>query len=262
MLRNLLFIVGFVGLASACFGQDRPPDLVAIKAAAEAGDAKAQFEYGNAIPSTRTAEQLDWFYRSARAGYGPAEEALGSHFSTPLVLDRQKNLANMRESARWSSRAAYHGFSSAQFRIAQFYQRGEVLPKDRVAAYLWMRIAVADNRGSFGMIHKGYLDQLITEMTSSEISEAENRFRIFRPQVAAGLNPVEADLFFAQVQLGSIYTVNGVHQAVVNNIRFSQGETKALNLAGDSVRVVCLGIEGSSVLLGIADTPYTRWVKR
>jgi Sel1 repeat len=260
MLRKLLFVVGVLGLASAGLGQGQPPDLVAIKAAAEAGDAKAQYEYGKAVPSTRTAERLDWFYRSARAGYGPAEEELGSYFLSGLVGDKQKNLANRRESVRWSSRAACHGFSSAQFRIAQFYQRGEVLPKDRVTAYIWMRIANANS--TFGMLYKAYVDQLITEMTSAEIAEAEQKLQEFHPQAAAGLNSIDVDLFFAQVQLGSIYTVNGVHQAVVNNVRFSQGESKALNLAGDSVRVVCLSIEGSSVLLGIADTPYTRWVKR
>lgn len=260
MLRESLLVVSVVGLASACFGQSGTPDLVAIRAAAEAGDAKAQYEYGKAIPYGRTDEQLDWFYRSARAGYGPAEEELGSYFSNGLVGDKKKNLANRRESARWSSRAAYQGIASAQFRIARFYQSGEVLPKDRVAAYFWMR--TANSNSTFGLGYKGFVDRLITEMSSAEIAEAESRLRSFSPQAAAGLNPIEADLFFAEVQIGPIFTINGVHQATVNNIRFIQGETKALYLGGDSIRVVCLNIQGSSVLLGIANTAYARWVKR
>jgi hypothetical protein len=263
MLKISLFVAGTaVGLASACFGQSRPPDLVAIRAAAEAGDPRAQYEYGKAVPYDRKADRLDWFLRSARAGYGPAEEELGSYFSTALDGDKQKRMTNQRESVRWSSRAAYHGISSAQFRIAQFYQRGEVLPKNRVAAYLWMRIADSNSNRPVGMAHKVYLDKLITEMSSGEIADAEARLKTFNLKTDSTLNPVEVDLLFGQFQLGAIYVVNGVRQVVVNNVRFSQGETKDLVLAGETVRVTCLNTEEKSILLGIAHTPYSRWLKR
>jgi hypothetical protein len=263
MLKISLFVAGAaVGLASACFGQSRPPDLVAIRAAAEAGDPRAQYEYGKAIPFNRTAERLDWFFRSARAGYGPAEEELGSYFSTTFEGDKQKRMANQRESVRWSSRAAYHGISSAQFRIAQFYQRGEVLPKDRVAAYIWMRLAISNTNSLFNLVNKAELNRLITEMSSTEIAEAEARLKRFSLKTDSKLNPIEVDLLFGQIQLGAVYVVNSVRQVVVNNIRFIQGETKDLVLAGERVPVSCLSIEEKSVLLGFAHTPYTRWLKR
>ena len=262
MLRISLFVVGTaVGLASACFGQNRPPNLVAIRAAAEAGDPKAQYEYGQAIPLDRKVERMEWILRSARAGYAPAQEELGDLYASPFFdPDRKNRPANLRESVRWSSRAAYQGIPSAQFRIAGFYQRGEVLPKDRVVAYVWMR--TANSNRLFGPSRKSYLDRLITEMSSVEITEAEDRLKTFTLQTDSKLNPVEVDLLFAQCQLGAIYVVNGVRQVVVNKVRFSQGETKDLVLAGEPISVTCVSIEEKSVLLGIAHTPYTRRLKR
>jgi hypothetical protein len=87
-------------------------------------------------------------------------------------------------------------------------------------------------------------------MFSAELVEAENGLKTFKPQAASGLNPIEADLFFSPVQLGAIYVVNGIRHAVVNTIRFNQNETKDLNLAGDSVRVACLNLQGGAYSWG------------
>ena len=248
-----------VALASVGLSQDRPPDLVAIKAAAEAGDPKAQFEYGQAIPFGRKAEQIEWFLRSARAGYAPAQDALGNYFST-YVSDKQRYAANLRESVHWSSRAAYQGVMWSQARIAAFYRDGGVLPKDRVAAYVWFRVANLSSPSQ--ILYRGDIDRLITEMSMTEIAEAESRLKAFRLGLYSGLNPVEADMIFAELKIGAIYVVNGVKQVVLGNTRFNQGETKELNLSGESVRITCLSIEGTSALVAIGSTPYTRWLQR
>ena len=229
MQRRWLILLLGLGIGVMGRGQESPPDLAKIKAAAEAGDAKAQ-------------------------------ETLGSYYATQPAADPQKHAANLQESVRWSSRAAYQGVPSAQFRIAGFYQHGEVLPKDRVAAYVWMR--TANSNRLFGPSHKSSLDRLITEMSSVEITEAEDRLKTFTLQTDSKLNPVEVDLLFAQCQLGATYVMNGVRQVVVNKVRFSQGETKDLVLAGEPISILCVSIEEKSVLLGIARTPYTRRLKR
>ena len=210
-------------------GQESPPDLAKIKAAAEAGDAKAQ-------------------------------ETLGSYYATQPAADPQKHAANLQESVRWSSRAAYQGIYTAQLRIAQFYRKGEGLPKDRVAAYLWMRMGI--NNSPLAIIYKSNLDQLTKEMSPAEIAEAENRLKAFELKTASKLNPIEAELLFAQLQLGAPAVVNEARQAVVNNVSFTQGETKELKLGGESVRIVCFSIDEKSVLVGIAGTPYIHWLKR
>ena len=260
MQRRWLILLLGLGIGVMGRGQESPPDLAKIKAAAEAGDAKAQYEYGKAVPASRVAERLDWFYRSARAGFAPAQEALGSYFATEPVSDPQKRAANLHESVRWSSRAAYQGIYTAQLRIAQFYRKGEVLPKDRVAAYLWMRMGI--NNSPLAIIYKSNLDQLTTEMSPAEIVEAEKRLKAFELKTGSKMNPIEAELFFAQLQLGTPTVVNGVRQAVVNNIGFTQGETKELKLGEETVRIVCFSIDEKSVLVGIAGTPYIHWLKR
>ena len=115
MQRRWLILLLGLGIGVMGRGQESPPDLAGIKAAAEAGDAKAQYEYGKAVPASRMAERLDWFYRSARAGFAPAQEALGSYFATEPVSDPQKRAANLHESVRWSSRAAYQGIEEDGF---------------------------------------------------------------------------------------------------------------------------------------------------
>ena len=145
-------------------------------------------------------------------------------------------------------------------RIAQFYRKGEGLPKDRVAAYLWMRMGI--NNSPLAIIYKSNLDQLTKEMSPAEIAEAENRLKAFELKTASKLNPIEAELLFAQLQLGAPAVVNEARQAVVNNVSFTQGETKELKLGGESVRIVCFSIDEKSVLVGIAGTPYIHWLKR
>lgn len=239
-------------------GQGAPPELVKIKAAAEAGDPAAQFEYGNVIPPSRLAEQLDWYYRSARAGYAPAQNVLGGYFAS--ISDRKKRAENVRESIRWSSRAAYQDVQDSQRRIAGFYESGEGLPKDRICAYIWRRMATRNNAAA--REEDGNLKRLITEMSSAEIAEAESRLKTFELKFTSKLNPVEADMLFGQLQLGATYLVNGVRQVVLNGLRFKQGDTKDLKLVEESVRVVCLRLDEGIILVGIADTPYTRRLKR
>jgi len=229
MQRRWLILLLGLGLGALSHAQQRPADLPRVKTSAEAGDAKAQ-------------------------------ETLGSYFATQPVADEQQHAANLFESVRWSSRAAYQGIYTAQLRIAQFYRKGEGLPKDRVAAYLWMRLGI--NNSPLAIIYKSTLDQLTKEMSPAEITEAENRLKAFELKTGSKMNPIEAELLFAQLQLGAPAVVNAVRQVVVNKVSFAQGETKELKLGGESVRIVCFSIDEKSVLVGIAGTPYIHWLKR
>jgi hypothetical protein len=259
MLKLRLFAAGAAAaLAGGVLGQSPTPDLIAIKAAAEGGNPKAQYDYAKAIPYPRMTEQVDWYLKSARAGYAPAQDALGNYFLTQ-VFDQRTRIANMRQSVLWSSRAAYQGVMWSQARIAGYYRKGEVLPRDLVAAYVWYR--VAEEASPLQLSYRGELNQLITEMSSAEIAAAESRYRSFRLQRFSGLNPVEADLFFAQLKVTGIFVVNGARQVVLGNTRVHEGESQAIDFSGESVRVVCLKIQDDGVLFGIAGTSYTRWLK-
>jgi hypothetical protein len=257
--RWLIFLVG-LGFGVTGWAQANPPDMPKLKAAAETGDPKAQYEYAKALPAAHGAEQLDWFHRAARAGYAPAQEALGSHFASAAQADPEGRIALLRESVRWSSRAAFAGIYTAQLRIAQFYRQGEALPRDLVSAYLWMRLGV--NRSPYGIIYQSSLAQLIGEMSPAERAEAEERLRKFQVKAQSGLNPVEADLIFTRLHLDGGSVVNGAPQVVINGIPFASGETKELKLDGESVRLVCFSVDEKSVLVSLAGTSYIHWLKR
>lgn len=231
-----------------------------LKAAAEAGDPAAQYEYARALPASDSAGQLAWYERSAQAGYAPAQEALGSHFAAEAFAEKTDRLQLLRESVRWSSRAAFAGIYTAQLRIAQFYRKGEVLPKDLVAAYLWMQTGVNDS--PLSIIYQSSLDQLKAEMSPAERAEAGEKMSKFRPKPVAGLNPVEADLILAQLHLGGTSIVKGVRQVLINDVPFTSGETRELKLDGEAVRLVCFSIDEKSVLVSIAGTSYIHWLRR
>lgn len=258
-VRWVIFLVG-LGVGVAGWAQGSPPDLPKLRAAAEAGDPKAQFEYAKSLPASHGAEQLDWFYRAARAGYAPAQEALGSHFASAALAHPERRAADLREAVRWSSRAAFAGIYTAQLRIAQFYRQGEALPHDLVSAYIWMRLGV--NRSPYGIIYQSSLAQLIGEMAPGQRAEADERLRKFQVKVSAGLNPVEADLIFTQLHLDAAPAASGAPQAVINGVPFASGETKELKLDGESVRLVCFSINEKSVLVSLAGTSYIHWLKR
>jgi hypothetical protein len=257
--RWLMLLLG-LGIAVTGRGQGVSSDMGKLKAAAEAGDPQAQYEYARALPSSDAAGQLAWYDRSARAGYAPAQEALGSHFAAEAFAEKADRLPRLRESVRWSSRAAFAGIYTAQLRIAQFYRKGEVLPKDLVAAYLWMQTAI--NHSPLSIIYQSSLEQLSAEMSPAERADAVEKLKKFRPKPVPGLNPVEADLILDQLHLGGTSIVKGVPQVMINDVPFTSGETRELKLDGESVRLVCFSIDEKSVLVSIAGTSYIHWLKR
>lgn len=257
--RWLMLLLG-LGIAVTGCGQGASPDLGRLKAAAEAGDAQAQYDYARSLPATDAAGQLVWYERAARAGYAPAQEALGSHYASEAQTATAERATLLRESVRWSSRAAFAGIYTAQLRIAQFYRTGEVLPKDLVAAYLWMQTGI--NQSPFSVIYRSTLDQLSAAMSPAERADAEEKMKRFRPKPIAGMNPIEADLILAQLHLGGSSIVKGVPQVIINDVPFTSGETRELKLDGESVRLVCFSIDEKSVLVSLAGTSYIHWLKR
>lgn len=256
--RSLLWWLG-LGTAIAGRGLGAPADLAHLKAAADAGDPQAQYDYARALPAADTAGQLLWYERAARGGNAPAQEELGSHYASEAQAATAERATLLRESVRWSSRAAFAGIYTAQLRIAQFYRTGEVLPKDLVAAYLWMQTGI--NQSPFSVIYRGSLDQLVAAMSPAERADAEEKLRRFRPKPVSGLNPIEADLILSQLHLGGRAGTPDAPRVLINDVPFASGETKELKLDGESVRLTCFSID-KSVLVSLAGTSYIHWLKR
>jgi hypothetical protein len=236
------------------------PDLAQLKIAAESGDAIAQFEYAQRIAITNAAERIVWIQRSAEQGYAPAQDSMADYCVKKPAFEPRTRRALDREAARWASRAAFQGFAGSQCRLSVYYDRGAGLAKDPIAAYMWIEIAVrtvsGDTNPTMGILYKGYRDALIARTTTENIAEGQRRAAEFKPMKLAQINPVEADLVFAELKLSAIYKIKESASAVMNNVRFLVGETKAVRLSDQSPELTCVAIEGRQAQFQIKDTTY------
>ena len=261
---NWISRLTLVALA-ACFGinllADTPlPDLAQLKLTAEGGDPVAQFEYGQRASSVQRDERFAWYMKSAEQGYAPAQDAVAAMLSEQYTPDSKKKKGFERESLRWASRAAYQGLASAQSRVSQAYAQGHIVAQDPLKAYTWAQIAVnstGGNNGSIGgLMYRANRDSLITKTSSEIISQGQRHAAVFKPTSYARMNPIEADLIFSQLKLSAIYEIKEHKSAVINNVRFTVGETKTLEIDKLGTVLTCIGIAEKAARVTIGGTAY------
>lgn len=71
-------------------------------------------------------------------------------------------------------RRAYEGCASAQYRLGEFYDLGQGVPKDRGSAYMWFTIAEKTAAGLFASA-RTMRNRLLARMPSSDVATAESR---------------------------------------------------------------------------------------
>ena len=246
-------------VAGTCFAAELP-DLAQLKLAAESGDPVAQYDYAGRISLSNQPERIAWIRKSAEQGYAPAQDALAENLSYRSNFDPKKKMALQRESVQWASRAAYQGLTSAQSRLSGYYRNGTGLTKDPIKAYMWAQIAVQTsggaNGGMGGLVYRANRDGLIANTSSADIAEGQRLAAMFTRTKYARMNPIEADLIFAQLKLSAIYEIKDHHSAVLNNVRFIIGETKDVKLDDQTVSLTCLNIQGKMAAFAIAGTDF------
>ncbi|HXO29086.1 MAG TPA: tetratricopeptide repeat protein [Thermoanaerobaculia bacterium] len=128
-----------------------------FRKAAEQGHADAQYRLGEAYKfgsgvAQDKAEALKWWRRAAEQGQAHAEFALGwSHEYGRSGLPR-----DAVEALRWYRRAAEHGLAEAQARLGTVYALGQGVPRDDREAVAWYRRAAAQN-DSLGQVELGQM---------------------------------------------------------------------------------------------------------
>lgn len=120
-----------------------PPEL---RAAAEQGDAKAQYQLGRRIESAghgpfgvaeRDAEAVPWFRKAADQGYAPAQVTLANFYNSG-----RGGKKDWAESARLYRLAAEQGYAPGQMTLGSLYMSGKRgLKQDPVEAVKWYRKA-------------------------------------------------------------------------------------------------------------------------
>ena len=126
--------------------------------AAEAGDARAQYELGGCYENGEGAgidrtESVKWYRMSALGGYAPAQFLMGYFCQEDFRLEHDPD-----EITRWYRQAAAQGYAKAQYNLGCYYARGQFkvfrslpggatssymigIPKNPVEAVKWYRMA-------------------------------------------------------------------------------------------------------------------------
>ena len=145
----------FLSLVSPLLAQDIFPE---VRAAADAGDAKAQFALGDYYFRVRFqtldyADVLIWYRKAAAQGYAPAQNQLGSMYENNTGLPpSDKSAVNEYRLA------ANQGYAPAQYNLAVMYEDGRGVKRDYKQALAWYRKA-ADQNLSIAEKQIGYFYQ-------------------------------------------------------------------------------------------------------
>lgn len=194
------------------------PDVNAVKARAEKGEAEAQKTLGSLYSKGLGLEQdykqaAHWYRLAADQGHAGAQIALGELYEVGQGVPRdeaqaaqlfrraadqgnpvaQYSLAilyvtgrgveaNVTEAVKWYRRAANQGDSLAQFNLGVRYNEGNGVTADPVEAYQWLTLAKAQGVADAAMVLEG----LKRKMSREQIAEGKRRAESFvaKPEAA------------------------------------------------------------------------------
>ena len=148
----------------------------AVKAAAEKGDAAAQFRYaemlrtGNGV-ATNLAEAVVWTRKAAEGGCVDAQFRYGE-----MLRDGVGVKKSVIESVTWIRKAADAGLASAQCQMGLFYMNGLGVDFDEDKAVEWLKKAAAQKhiqaQYNLGLYYARYSDDESVRLTIKWLNEA------------------------------------------------------------------------------------------
>src|SRR5438132_13344797 len=155
--NRFLFTVLFL-LSAAVFrlpAQQNEADrkvLAEIRAGADKGDAKAQYELGRAFFSGTLgvakdeAEAVKWFRKAAEQNVADAQFSLGVCYANGRGVTKDD-----AEAVKWFRKAAEQNFAGAQYNLGVRYANGRGVAKDDAEAVKWFRKAAGqgDDRAQY-----------------------------------------------------------------------------------------------------------------
>ena len=127
-------------VALAVGAQAQTPEIDALRARAEQGDAAAQnalgFRYrtGRGVPQDDV-EAVRWFRLAAEQGDADAQFFLGGMYATGRGV-----LQDHVEAVRWSRLAAEQGHAGGQYNLGWMYRDGQGVVQDEAEAVRWFRL--------------------------------------------------------------------------------------------------------------------------
>jgi TPR repeat protein len=182
--NRFLFTVLFL-LSAAVFrlpAQQNEADrkvLAEIRAGADKGDAKAQYELGRAFFSGTLgvakdeAEAVKWFRKAAEQNVADAQYNLGVCYANGQGVTEDD-----AESVKWFRKAAEQNLADAQYNLGVCYDSGEGVAKDEVEAYKWWLLAAGQGNDDA----KYNMTIVENKMSREQIAEGQRLARDFKPR--------------------------------------------------------------------------------
>ena len=144
------------------------------------GDKRAQYRLGRiyehggvAVPRDPT-RAVQWYERSARQAYVPAERALGMMYLEGRLVPQDYDAAR-----KWLERAAHDGSARAQLALADLFREGLDRAPDPIMAYVWYDFAAA--QGNLAARKKR--DEVEKALTPAQLEEAQRTAQALAPSV-------------------------------------------------------------------------------
>jgi hypothetical protein len=162
-----------------------PAADLALAARAEAGDPKAQLQFGMAYlkgdgVDRDPAAAIKWIKRSAEQGHADAQYALGAMYHAGRGALQSFPLA-----FKWFELAAQQNHAEAQFSLGVMYRMGQGVPADKPKAYTWFNLAAAQGHERA----REARDNLLPSLTPEQVLAAQRAAQEWRP--AAGRSTPE-----------------------------------------------------------------------
>jgi hypothetical protein len=181
----------FLSLPLVAADKDKPlpKDFKSLKALAEKGDAKAQYNLGLLEKDGR--EAAKWFRMAAEQGDAWAQYRVGRWYESGMgfVPGTFERFKDEKEAVKWYRQAALQGHLLGQRALAHKYRRGEGVEKDHIKAYKWYLLAAAQTSGvsrerwspKFVESHK-WVDILEATLSKEQITQGQKLATEWRPK--------------------------------------------------------------------------------
>jgi TPR repeat protein len=146
--------------------------------AAENGQIEAQYrlgfiyEQGRGVP-VNYVESASWWRKAADQGHAGAQFSLGYCYGRGEGVPR-----NPSEAAKWFRKSADQGNTSAYLFLGYAYERGQGVGIDKVEAYAYLTLALADSSSA-----RGELDSMTRGMTPNAIQKGKLRTKELQKEI-------------------------------------------------------------------------------
>jgi len=229
---------------------------VALREAADAGDAKAMFEIGSRYADGRgvksdMSEASKWYTRSAELGFAPAQYRIGNFYEKGIGVKRdvataktwyqlsaeQGNASAMHNlavlfamgadgttdnesAARWFTRAADLGVKDSQFNLGILAAKGVGVPQSLEESYKWF--ALVAKTGDRDAATKR--DEVANALRPEQLTRARAAVELWKPQ--------QPDVEANSVDIPDAWREGGGTTAAIDMKKAVQNIQALLNKAG------------------------------